>query len=145
MPIYEYECEKCGSTFETMQSISAKPLKTCKGLGCNNKDNGKVRRLISATGFILKGEGWYSSDYPSEDRKRGWEAESKAAGGTDKGDKTPGDKTPADKTSDDKTPAPSTAAAPATDKAATAKPAPKKPAQKNPYSGGKRSRTKTSK
>lgn len=129
MPIYEYECEKCNSTFETMQSISAKPLKTCKGLGCNNQDNGKVRRLVSASGFILKGEGWYSSDYPSEDRKRGWEAESKqAAGGTDKGDKSPVEKTPA----------------PATDKAA-AKPAPKQPAQKNPYSGSKRSRTKTSK
>lgn len=79
MPIYEYECLKCGVTFETMQSISAKPLKTCMGMGCNNKDKGKVRRLISATGFILKGSGWYATDYPSEARKKGMEQEAKAA------------------------------------------------------------------
>ncbi|MBT4104864.1 MAG: zinc ribbon domain-containing protein, partial [Nitrospina sp.] len=77
MPIYEYECDKCGAQFEAMQAISAKPLKTCNGLGCDDKDNGKVRRLVSASGFILKGSGWYTSEYPSEARKKGWESESK--------------------------------------------------------------------
>ena len=77
MPIYEYECDKCGVTFEAMQGISAKPLKTCNGLGCDDKDNGKVRRIVSASGFILKGSGWYASDYPSEDRKKDWEKERK--------------------------------------------------------------------
>ena len=77
MPIYEYECKKCGVTFEAMQNISAKPLKTCSGLGCDDKDNGKVQRVVSASGFILKGSGWYTSDYPSEARKKGWEQESK--------------------------------------------------------------------
>ena len=76
MPIYEYECEKCGVTFEAMQAISARPLKTCNGLGCDDKDNGKVHRIVSQSGFILKGSGWYASDYPSEDRKKGWEKES---------------------------------------------------------------------
>ena len=76
MPIYEYECEKCGVTFEAMQTISAKPMKTCNGLGCDEKDNGKVRRIVSQSGFILKGSGWYASDYPSEARKKGWEQES---------------------------------------------------------------------
>ena len=71
MPIYEYECEKCGSVFEMMQSISAKPLKTHSGVKCN----GKVKRLVSASGFILKGDGWYANDYPSESRKKGWEQE----------------------------------------------------------------------
>ncbi len=79
MPIYEYECEKCGVTFEAMQTISAKPLKTCMGLGCDGKDKGKVHRLVSASGFILKGSGWYATDYPSESRKKGWEEESKTA------------------------------------------------------------------
>ncbi|HAX45765.1 MAG TPA: transcriptional regulator, partial [Nitrospina sp.] len=79
MPIYEYQCEKCDAVFETMQAISAKPLKTCNGLGCNDKDNGKVHRMVSASGFILKGSGWYTSDYPSEARKQGWESESKQA------------------------------------------------------------------
>jgi len=134
MPIYEYECEKCSATFETMQTISAKPLKTCQGLGCNDKDNGKVHRMVSASGFILKGSGWYTSDYPSEARKKGWESESKqATTAANASDNTP----------DDKASAP-TPKATATEKTAT-KSAPKKPAQKNPYSGSKKSRAKSSK
>lgn len=56
MPIYEYQCEKCG-TFEVTQKITEKPLgkcPTCKG---------KVRKLISNTSFQLKGTGWYITDY----------------------------------------------------------------------------------
>ena len=84
MPIYEYKCDKCDAVFEAMQAISARPLKTCNGIGCDDKDNGKVRRLVSASGFILKGSGWYTSEYPSEARKQGWEKESKQ-GKTDTG------------------------------------------------------------
>ena len=29
MPIYEYQCEKCGSHFEVIQKFSDKPLKFC--------------------------------------------------------------------------------------------------------------------
>ncbi len=134
MPIYEYECEKCSATFETMQSISAKPLKTCKGLGCNDKDNGKVHRMVSTSGFIFKGSGWFTSEYPSEERKKGWESESKQAttaanaSGKSAGEKTSG---PATKT-------------PAKEKPA-AKPAPKKSTPKSPYSGSKKSSSKSSK
>ena len=136
MPIYEYKCEKCNATFEAMQSISGKPLKTCNGLGCNNKDNGKVHRLVSASGFILKGSGWYTSDYPSEARKKGWESESQQATSTTNTNSSKD-------ASSEKTPAPAPQAL-AAEKTAT-KPAPKKPAQKNPYSGSKKSRTQTSK
>lgn len=80
MPIYEYECQKCGSIFELMQPVSAKPLKTCTGVGCNGRDNGKVQRLVSASSFVLKGSGWYVTDYPSEARKKGMEQETKASG-----------------------------------------------------------------
>lgn len=138
MPLYEYECEKCGATFETLQHVSARPLKTCQGLGCSNKDNGKVHRMVSASGFILKGSGWYTSDYPSEARKKGWESESKqAAGAPDGGSDAPEKKAPA-----------ASPPAPAKESAAS-KPAPptapQKPSQKNPYTGGKRSGSKTSK
>ena len=75
MPIYEYECEKCRTTFEAMQAISARPLKNCNKPNCK----GKVHRLVSASGFILKGSGWYTSDYPSEARKKGWESEGQNA------------------------------------------------------------------
>ena len=140
MPIYEYECKKCNPTFEAMQSVSAKPLRTCNGLGCNDKDNGKVHRLVSASGFILKGSGWYTSDYPSDARKKGWESESQQARNTTH-ESTTGDASGSksgDKTSD------SAPQAPAVEKTA-AKPAPKKPVQKNPYSGSNKSRSKTSK
>lgn len=126
MPIYEYECDKCGAVFEAMQAISAKPLKTCNGLGCDDKDNGKVRRLVSSSGFILKGSGWYTSEYPSEARKQGWEKESKQ-GKTDTG--TPAAPAPTAEASTPKAPEP--AAAPA-----------KKPSAKNPYSGGKSKKAK---
>ena len=129
MPIYEYECEKCNTTFEAMQSVSAKSLKNCTVLGCK----GKVHRLVSASGFILKGSGWYTSDYPSEARKKGWESEGQNTTG-DKSASTEGDasseKKPAPQT---KTPAEKTAD----------KPPQKKPTQKNPYSGGKKSGAKT--
>ena len=125
MPIYEYECDKCGAVFEAMQAISAKPLKTCNGLGCDDKDNGKVRRLVSSSGFILKGSGWYTSEYPSEARKKGWEKESKQ-GKSDTG--TPAAPVPTAEASAPQTTEP---AAPA-----------KKPSQKNPYSGGKSKKAK---
>jgi len=132
MPIYEYECEKCRTTFEAMQAISARPLKNCNKSNCK----GKVHRLVSASGFILKGSGWYTSDYPSEARKKGWESEGQNATASSNTN-TEND------TSNEKTPAPESQAAAPAEKIA-AKAPPKKLAQKNPYSGGKKSRTKTS-
>ena len=64
MPIYEYQCEKCG-TFEATQRITEKPLgkcPTCKG---------KVKKLISNTSFQLKGTGWYITDYARKDNGKG--------------------------------------------------------------------------
>jgi putative FmdB family regulatory protein len=153
MPIYEYECEKCNAVFEAMQSISAKPLKTCNKSSCK----GKVHRLVSASGFIFKGSGWFTSEYPSDARKKGWESESKGATAdankNSKGDTTDanknskGDTTDAnknstgDKSSDKVTPTPPV---PATGEKAKTQPVSKKPSQKNPYSGSKKPRTKTS-
>lgn len=58
MPTYEYECEKCGGTFERFQPITAKPLKKCPVCG------GKVKRKIGAgAGIIFKGSGFYETDY----------------------------------------------------------------------------------
>ena len=132
MPIYEYECKKCGVTFEAMQNISAKPLKTCSGLGCDDKDNGKVQRVVSASGFILKGSGWYTSDYPSEARKKGWEQESKQSSQGSDASKVP--------TPDTKAPATEK-----TEKTVSTKAPTKKPSPKNPYSSGKSKKAKGSK
>ena len=141
MPIYEYECEKCGVTFEAMQAISARPLKTCNGIGCDNKDNGKVHRIVSQSGFILKGSGWYASDYPTEDRKKGWEQESnQSKAGTDTSLAPASEtKTP---TPDNKTPA--AGKKPKPESSTTTAPT-KKPAQKNPYTSGKSKKAKSPK
>lgn len=57
MPIYEYRCEKCENQFEMLQKITAEPLKECPECG------GAVNKLVSSTSFILKGGGWYATDY----------------------------------------------------------------------------------
>ena len=57
MPIYEYECSKCGKTIEVIQKFSDKPLKKHEGCG------GSLTKLISAAAFQFKGTGWYVTDY----------------------------------------------------------------------------------
>ena len=65
MPTYEYECEKCGITFEKFQNITAEPIKKCPECG------GPVKRLIGAgAGVIFKGSGFYATDYRSESYKQ---------------------------------------------------------------------------
>jgi putative FmdB family regulatory protein len=75
VPTYEYHCDGCGREFEVKQRISEDPLKTCEVCG------GSVRRLLSAAPFILKGGGWYVTDYPSASRKKALDSEK---GGGDK-------------------------------------------------------------
>jgi putative FmdB family regulatory protein len=78
MPTYEYECEKCGKTFEMFQSITAEPVKTCIDETCK----GPVHRLLSGgAGFLFKGQGFYVTDYRSESYKKAAQAE-KTAGGS---------------------------------------------------------------
>jgi putative FmdB family regulatory protein len=57
MPTYEYRCSGCKKDFEIVQRITEDPLKECPECGR------PVERLIAATSFILKGGGWYQSDY----------------------------------------------------------------------------------
>ncbi len=73
MPTYEYECQGCARVFEFRQRISEPALTTCDECG------GPVRRLIGAATFILKGEGWYVTDYPSEARKKAMKSESSSS------------------------------------------------------------------
>ncbi len=72
MPIYEYRCLDCEKKLEVVQKITDEPLSTCPECG------GELKKLISNTSFILKGTGWYITDYPSEERKKAMEAEKKA-------------------------------------------------------------------
>lgn len=81
MPTYEYHCDGCGRDFEVKQRITEDALKTCDVCG------GAVRRLLSPAPFILKGEGWYVTDYPSASRKKAMESDKggdKSAASSDK-------------------------------------------------------------
>ena len=73
MLTYEYACERCQRVFEVRQRISDAPLATCDICG------GSVRRLLSPAPFILKGRGWYVTDYPSASRKKAMETEKPAS------------------------------------------------------------------
>jgi putative FmdB family regulatory protein len=79
VPTYEYQCDKCRQIFEIRQRISEPALTVHDGCG------GPVHRLLSAAPFILKGEGWYVTDYPSEARKKAKESEKTTASGDTKG------------------------------------------------------------
>ncbi len=71
MPTYEYLCEDCGYTFEAVQKITDEPLKECPSC------KGKVKRLISCTNFVLKGDGWYRSGYTKGENKKEQKSEKK--------------------------------------------------------------------
>ena len=58
MPTYEYECQRCGHTFERFQSITEEKLKRCP------ECRGKLKRLLgTGAGIIFKGSGFYETDY----------------------------------------------------------------------------------
>ncbi len=64
MPTYEYQCKKCGHTFEKFQSMNDLPLRRCP------KCRSGVKRLIGAgAGLLFKGTGFYSTDYRSSGYK----------------------------------------------------------------------------
>ena len=63
MPVYEYECLKCGTRFEEIRKFSDPPVK--KHTGCG----GRVKRLLSAPAFHFKGTGWYVTDYANKNKK----------------------------------------------------------------------------
>ena len=74
MPIYEYQCKKCGTIEEALQKFSDKPLTQCKHC------SGKLQKLVSQSSFHLKGTGWYVTDYAKKNKdataspgdKKGW-------------------------------------------------------------------------
>ena len=105
MPTYEYLCNACHGEFETEMRMSDPPQAVCPSCGSS-----ETKRLISHSSFVLKGTGWYVTDYA---RKNG----GSSSGSDPKPSSSPAT-TPAEtKTSDDSKPASGAstpAAAPAT-------------------------------
>lgn len=73
MPIYEYKCEGCGHALEAMQKMADAPLADCPACGTP-----RLKRLISAAGFQLKGTGWYATDFKGSGAKPETKTEKKA-------------------------------------------------------------------
>ncbi len=88
MPIYEYECEKCGHHMEAIQKISDLPLGKCELC-----DSG-LKKLISQSTFHLKGTGWYVTDYASKSPGVSSATKSDSSEGT-KSDSSPSEKSEA--------------------------------------------------
>lgn len=85
MPIYEYECSKCGHKLEAFQKMQDVPLTECPTCHKN-----ALQKLVSAAGFQLKGTGWYATDFrnksnpePKTDTKESGNTDAKTATKTD--------------------------------------------------------------
>jgi putative FmdB family regulatory protein len=64
MPTYEYRCAKCGEELEVYQTFAETPLTKHKGCG------GKLAKVLSPAGIVLKGSGFYKTDNRSSSSKR---------------------------------------------------------------------------
>ncbi len=82
MPIYEYICKKCSTTFEKRQGVSDEPMKTCE------RCDGEVEKKWSLSGFQFKGEGWYVTDYAN--KKAGGSEKSESGEKSSTGESTAG-------------------------------------------------------
>lgn len=88
MPIYEYQCQACGGVSEVMQKFDAPAPDECEK--CHK---GPLAKLLSKTAFVLKGNGWYVTDFRGGGDKKA--APSKEGGG--------GESKPAEAKSESKT------------------------------------------
>ena len=92
MPIYEYECRGCGELHEFIQKFSDSPKRKCPSCG-----KLRLKKLISAAAFHLKGDGWYVTDFrdkgKSKDKGKSESAESSS--------ETKSDSKPSESKSDD--------------------------------------------
>ena len=78
MPIYSYKCNACGHQSDVLQKISDAPLTKCPACG---KDS--YSKQLTAAGFVLKGGGWYVTDFKDQkgkgqDKKQNAQGEKKS-------------------------------------------------------------------
>tara|TARA_B100001750_G_scaffold220357_1_gene208017 strand:+ start:82 stop:432 length:351 start_codon:yes stop_codon:yes gene_type:complete len=85
MPTYQYRCNECNHEFSEFQSITADPLSTCP------ECSGTLQRLISGgAGFLFKGDGFYITDYRSENYKKAEKADKESSSSKTDGSKSEG-------------------------------------------------------
>ena len=103
MPLYEYQCDECGHTFEKIQKFSDPLETTCPKCG------GPVRKLMSSPAIQFKGSGWYITDYAKKDSspaksdsKAETKAETKTEGKSESSESAKSSETRSDSKSDAK-------------------------------------------
>jgi putative FmdB family regulatory protein len=92
MPIYEYECDKCGNHVEALQKFTDPPILECE------QCHASMKKLISHSSFHLKGTGWYVTDYASKNKNSQVEAKEKKSSDNDAPPKKVEAKTATEKT-----------------------------------------------
>jgi putative FmdB family regulatory protein len=95
MPLYEYECKKCGHRFEKIQLYSDKMVKKCPECG------GQVEQMISAPAVQFKGSGWYVTDYAKKTSSPGSSGSGESSSKDKKDDKSKSDGTSKESASKD--------------------------------------------
>ena len=93
MPIYEYACASCDHHLEALQKISEDPLVFCPECGEES-----LKKMVSAAAFVLKGSGWYETDFKNSGKEKPKDAKasdgqpaSKTASNTKSGEGASGD------------------------------------------------------
>lgn len=104
MPLYEYQCSKCGNVFEVRQKFSDDPVKVHENCG------GDVVKLMSAPAFSFKGSGWYVTDYAGGGSKGGAIKSETSASGDAKPAESKSESKPAETKTESKPAAPAPAA-----------------------------------
>jgi putative FmdB family regulatory protein len=98
MPLYEYECKKCGHRFEKIQKFSDRMVKKCPECG------GQVEQMISAPAVQFKGSGWYVTDYAKKSSSPGSSGDSASKDKDKKDDKSKSDSGSKDSSSKESSP-----------------------------------------
>jgi putative FmdB family regulatory protein len=88
LPLYEYQCLKCGALIEKIQKFSDPPLTKCEKCG------GKLEKLLSAPAIQFKGSGWYITDYAKKSSAAPSESSEKPGKSADSDTKSKTSETP---------------------------------------------------
>lgn len=78
MPLYEYQCDKCKTVHELFMNLSDKDPQHCDN--CGAKDS--LKKIMSRTHFVLKGQGWYETDFKQKNNTKADKAQKKDASTT---------------------------------------------------------------
>jgi len=97
MPIYEFQCQACGTEIEVLQKISDPHITDCEACG-----KAEMKKKVTAAAFRLSGAGWYETDFKKDSDKKKNLSETASQDSSQKNDQKSGDTTKASKDSSDK-------------------------------------------